>query len=85
MFIQYTAWLSASLSGRPFIFTLMRVASTPRMRNDEAPTMPFSAVTTTDGSISTTSGIAGENLFSCNASRDMELVVSGALLLTRTS
>ena len=46
---QNTAWLSGSFSVMPLMFTLMRVASTPRMRRAVAPTVPFSPDATTEG------------------------------------
>ena len=85
MLYQNTSWLSASLSVMPLMLTLMREPSTPRMRRAVAPTPPFSPLATTEGCVSSMKGRLTDVRASSSCWRSRVLVVSGALLLTRTS
>ena len=85
MLYQNTDWLSGSFSVMPLMLTLMRVASTPRMRIAVAPTVPFSPEATTEGNVSSMKGMLMLERASSSSSRPTVLVVSGVLLSTRTS
>ena len=62
----------------PLMFTLIREASTPRMRMFCPLRGPFSELTTTDGCCSSMKGSDTAILFSCSSSRPMVEVVRGA-------